>query len=63
MRHMHPLLAAVSRLAEEAAGHSSGDEGCEEAWQKLAAIRSICQAGLAGALHALHPIQNMQSSL
>ena len=47
---MHPLLAAASRLAEEAAGHSSGDQESEAAWKKLAAIRSICQAGLAGVL-------------
>ena len=57
----HPLLAAVCRLAEEAAGHSSRDEGCELAWQELAAIRSICQAGLAGALRSLHHILSMQS--
>lgn len=61
-RHVHPLLAAVSRLAEEAPGHSSKDEGCGAAWQKLAAIRSICQAGLAGALRCLHHIQSMQIS-
>ena len=56
MGQVHPLLAAVSRLAEEAAGHSSRNEGCEVAWQKLAAIRSICQAGLAGVLHFSHHI-------
>ena len=62
MRRMHPLLAAVSCLAEEAAGHSSGDEGREAAWQKLGAIRSICQAGLAGVLCPVHHIQSMLPS-
>ena len=40
---MHPMLAAIQRLAEDAAGAHG-----EAALQKLAAIRSICQAGLAG---------------
>ena len=40
---MHPMLAAILRLAEDAAGAHN-----EAALQKLAAIRSICQAGLAG---------------
>lgn len=40
---MHPMLAAILRLAEDAAGAHG-----EAALQKLAAICSICQAGLAG---------------
>ena len=62
MGRVHPLLAAVSRLAEEAAGHLSGDEGHKVAWQKLAAIRSICQVGIAGVQCSLLPIQSMHTS-
>ncbi len=41
--HMHPMLAAIQHLAEEV---ERGDK--QAAVQKLAAIRSICQAGLSG---------------
>ena len=58
------MLAAIQRLAEDAAGAHG-----EAALQKLAAIRSICQAGLAGDApselphvitcnHSLHAIQS-----
>ena len=40
---MHPMLAAIQHLAEEV---ERGDK--QAAVQKLAAIRSICQAGLSG---------------
>lgn len=41
---MHPMLAAIQHLAHEV---ERGDR--QAALQRLAAIRSICQAGLAGA--------------